>query len=145
MKKIADTVLKEMMKAAASARSQAYAPYSNHPVGVALLADDDNIYSGCNVENAAYPLGFCAEPNAIGNMMLGGARKIKHVLIAGPGKHICTPCGGCRQQLREFASDDDMDITICDVSGAVVKETSLSTLLPYSFGPENVAEVSADK
>lgn len=133
----------QLVAAAIEARAKAYAPYSNHPVGVALLADDGNIYSGCNVENAAYPLGFCGEPNAIGNMILGGGKTIKHLVVAGPGQHICTPCGGCRQQLREFAGSEDIKITICNVAGEIVDETTLSALLPHSFGPENVAEVSS--
>lgn len=134
-----------LIAAALEARAHAYAPYSNHPVGAAILADDGNIYSGCNVENAAYPLGFCSEPNAIGNMVMGGGRYIKHVVIAGPGYHACTPCGGCRQQLREFADINDVAITICDVDGKVIEETKLSVLLPQSFGPDNVAEVARGK
>ena len=90
-------------------------------------------------------LGFCAEPNAIGNMVMNGGSNIVHVVVAGPGAHVCTPCGGCRQQLREFSDGGDVGITICDVSGAIVKQTSLSTLLPDSFGPENVSEVNAGK
>ena len=142
MKRTDDMTKNQLIAAAVEARERAYAPYSNHPVGVALLADDGNIYSGCNVENAAYPLGFCGEPNAIGNMIMGGGKTIQHVVVAGPGHHVCTPCGGCRQQLREFSGNQDVDITICDVSGAIVEETTLSALLPQSFGPENVAEVS---
>lgn len=132
----------DLIAAAMAARASAYAPYSNHPVGVALLSENGNIYSGCNVENAAYPLGFCGEANAIGNMVIGGDKVIMHVVIAGPGSHVCTPCGGCRQQLREFAGENGIAITICDKEGTVCMETSLAELLPHSFGPDNVSEVA---
>jgi cytidine deaminase len=131
---------KELIEQAVEARSHAYARYSNHPVGVALLADDGQVYRGCNVENAAYPLGFCAEPNAIGSMVLAGGSAIKALVVAGPGHHVCTPCGGCRQQLREFNGGADFPITICDVDGKILLETTLEALLPHSFGPENLSE-----
>ncbi len=130
--------MKTLIEAAVAARGQSYSPYSGYAVGASVLADDGTIYAGCNVENAAYPLGFCAEANAIGNMIAAGGRQIVHVVVTGPGTNICTPCGGCRQQIREFASSLDTPVTICDADGAVLLETDISTLLPNSFGPENL-------
>jgi cytidine deaminase len=136
--------LTELIKAAMDARGKAYARYSNHPVGAAILADDRNIYAGCNVENAAYPLGFCAEANAIGNMVMGQGKAIRHIVIAGPGEHLCTPCGGCRQQIREFAGKAGAPVTIVDRTGAVLLETTSVELLPHSFGPENLSSEGKD-
>lgn len=144
MKKIDDITLSAMIEAAARARANSYSPYSGFAVGAALLADDGKIYAGCNVENAAYPLGFCAEANAIGNMAMAGGRQIKAVVIAGPNADICAPCGGCRQQLREFVGAEDMPVIICDVEGNLLLETSLSQMLPNSFGPDTVNAVKND-
>lgn len=132
----------DLIEAAVNALQKAYAPYSNHPVGAALLTDDGKIYAGCNVENAAYPLGQCAEATAIGNMVLGdGGNTIKHVVVVGPSKHECTPCGGCRQKIREFAGASGAPVTICDNQGNILLETHSTDLLPHSFGPENIDKV----
>ncbi|WP_417461473.1 cytidine deaminase [Kordiimonas sp.] len=132
--------VKQLIDAALEAQAKAYAPYSNHPVGAALLTSDGKVVAGCNVENAAYPLSFCAEANAIGNMIMQGANQIKHIVIAGPGTHVCTPCGGCRQQIREFAGQAGAPVTIVDHKGTVLLETTSAELLPHSFGPENLSE-----
>ncbi len=126
-----------LIHAATAARDRAYAVYSNHPVGAALLADDGQIYAGCNVENAAYPLGNCAEPAAIAAMVLAGGRNIAHLVVAGPGQVACTPCGGCRQRIHEFGAPDTR-ITMCDVDGNIVLETTLGDVLPHAFGGANV-------
>ena len=97
--------MKNLIKLAVSARNNAYAPYSNHPVGAALSTVTGKVFSGCNVENAAYPEGVCAEGSAISAMVLAGERQISEIVIAGPGDHLCTPCGGCRQKIREFAME----------------------------------------
>lgn len=125
---------KQLFEAAEQVRKNAYAPYSNFHVGAAILADDGNIYAGCNVENAAYPVGNCAEPSAIAAMLAGGAKRIRRVYVTGPGSEPVTPCGGCRQRLREFA---DLDITVIShgVKGEPLHAT-LGELLPHSFGPE---------
>ena len=130
--------LAELIEAAVKANEMAYAPYSDHPVGTAILANDGNIYSGCNVENAAYPLGNCAEATAIGAMVMGGGHRIQHVVVVGPGAHLCTPCGGCRQNIREFAGASGAPVTICDHRGNILLETTSAELLPHSFGPENI-------
>lgn len=132
-----------LIKKAMAARSQAYAPYSNYQVGVALLTIDGSIYCGTNVENAAYPLGTCAEATAIGNMVLGDmqeqekSRMITKLVVAGPSVDICTPCGGCRQKIREFAGPD-LQIIVCDVDGNILLEIAFDELLPHSFGPDNL-------
>lgn len=141
MKKIDKPTLDALIAAANEARANSYSPYSGYAVGAAVLADDGNIYSGCNVENAAYPLGMCAEANAIGSMAMAGGREIVAAVVAGPNQDLCTPCGGCRQNLREFSGPDDIEIFLCDVDGNVLMETNISTLLPHSFGPDVVNAV----
>ena len=123
-----------LFKAAESIRAKAYAPYSRFHVGAAILADDGKIYSGCNIENAAYPVGNCAEASAIAAMIAGGGKRITRIYVTGPGAAPVTPCGGCRQRIREFA---DLDVVVIShgVEGTPLVMT-LDQLLPHSFGPE---------
>ena len=123
-----------LFAAAEAIRAKAYAPYSRFQVGAAILAEDGQIYSGCNIENAAYPQGNCAEASAISAMIAGGAKRITRIYVTGPGTAPVTPCGGCRQRIREFA---DLDVTVIShgVEGAPLVQT-LEQLLPHSFGPE---------
>lgn len=123
-----------LFAAAEAVRKNAYAPYSKFQVGAAILADDGKIYAGCNVENAAYPVGNCAEPSAIAAMLAGGGRRIRRIYVTGPGAMPVTPCGGCRQRIREFA-DLDVEVISHGVDGAPLVQT-LGQLLPHSFGPE---------
>jgi len=125
---------KALFEAAEAIRAKAYAPYSRFHVGAAILADDGRIYAGANIENAAYPQGNCAEASAISAMIAGGARRIKRIYVTGPGTAPVTPCGGCRQRIREFA---DLDVTVIShgVEGTPLVST-LEQLLPHSFGPE---------
>lgn len=123
----------KLLKEAQTAQKKAYAPYSNFKVGAAILTDSGNIYSGANVENAAYPQGQCAEASAIGAMIAGGDKNITQILVYGDGEAECTPCGGCRQRIREFGNDDTQ---IHVAGGNNVRNTySLGELLPHSFGP----------
>ena len=122
---------------AIAAREAAYAPYSGFPVGAAVRAESGAIYRGCNVENAAYPEGICAEASAIVAMVMAGERRITEVAVAGGGDELCTPCGGCRQKLREFAADS-VPILVCGPDGLRQRFT-LADLLPASFGPHNLA------
>lgn len=122
--------------AALAARTQAYAPYSRFAVGAALRTDAGAIHSGCNVENAAYPEGTCAEAGAIAAMVLAGGRRIAELVVAGAG--LCTPCGGCRQKLREFGTAAT-HVRVVDSAGTVLLRTTLAELLPHSFGPETLA------
>lgn len=126
----------ELIRAATAARDAAYAPYSGHAVGAALVADDGAVYAGCNVENAAYPLGSCAEAAAIAAMVLGGGRVIRELVVIGPGGAACAPCGGCRQRIREFAGPDTV-VHLCG-EGGVLRSLTPDELLPDSFGPENL-------
>ena len=121
---------------AKKARLNAYAPYSQFKVGVALLTEDNSIIVGCNVENAAYPQSQCAEATAIGNLVSYGYTKIKEVVVIGSGELLCSPCGGCRQRLREFA-ELNVSIHMCN-NKRLLKTSTLAELLPDSFGPENL-------
>ena len=124
----------ELFAAAEAVRARAYAPYSRFHVGAAILADDGNVYAGANVENAAYPIGNCAEASAIAAMIAGGGKRIVRMYVTGPGSAPVTPCGGCRQRIREFA-DQDVVVISHGVEGQPLRQT-VAQLLPHSFGPE---------
>ena len=129
----------ELVNAAIAAMEKAYAPYSRFHVGAAILDADGQIHCGANVENAAYPIGHCAEASAIAAMIMAGKRQIVKIAVAGGSGEdgmLCTPCGGCRQRIREFAAPD-VPVLIADPNG--LRATfNLETLLPESFGPENL-------
>lgn len=126
-----------LIDAATQARENAHAPYSGFAVGAALVDEQGGVHIGCNVENAAYPQGQCAEATAIGSMVVAGGNQISIIVIAGPkGGAVCTPCGGCRQRIREFAAPDT-PIIICS-GGKIIAQHTLADLLPHSFGPENL-------
>lgn len=127
----------EMLEAAGRARDNAHAPYSGFAVGACLASDDGRLFAGCNVENAAYPQGTCAEAGAIAAMIMAGGRKIIEAAVVGGGANLVTPCGGCRQKLREFGAPD-LAIHVCDESGQIKRSFTLEELLPSSFGPENL-------
>ncbi len=126
----------ELFKLAKDARANAYAPYSGFHVGAAVRSDTHKIYLGSNVENAAYPEGCCAEASAIAAMIVDGERKISCILIVGDSPEPVTPCGGCRQKIREFSAPDTR-IEVCDLRG-LKKTYTIDELLPDSFGPENL-------
>ncbi len=128
--------LADMIRRAAEARERAYAPYSRFQVGACLRGAGGGFYAAGNVENAAYPQGQCAEASAIGMMVAAGERRILEVVVIGGGDGLCTPCGGCRQRLREFAGDD-LPIHVCGPEG-LRRTTTLGELLPLSFGPETL-------
>ncbi len=131
-----DEQLEQLADAAREARSHAYARYSNFAVGAALLDEHGRIHRGCNVENAAYPQGLCAEAVAIGALVLAGSRRIVAAVVAGEAPQPVTPCGGCRQKLREFAADD-VPVLSVDATTVVARHT-LGELLPASFGPDHL-------
>ena len=114
----------------------AYVPYSKFKVGAAILDENDNYHVGCNVENAAYPIGNCAEASAISSMIVSKGTKIIAIAVTGYGDMLCTPCGGCRQRIREFASLNTP--IIIGNEKKIQKIFTLKELLPYSFGPENL-------
>ena len=129
------SLLNEMLEKAKAARSNAYAPYSNFFVGVCIRAEDDSLYAGCNVENAAYEA-IHAESSAISALISSGRKKIKEVLVIGSGNLLCPPCGSCRQKIRELA---ELNIPIHMANEQGVQTTmTLEQLLPMSFGPENL-------
>ena len=123
----------QLIEAAKKARQNAYAPYSNYFVGAAIVDDRGGIYTGCNVENAAYPEGNCAEVNAIGAMVTAGGKKISVIAAVGGGDDLefCTPCGGCRQSILEF-SDENTCIILINEEGEIQKY-SIDELLPLAF------------
>ncbi len=123
---------------AKEAMDKAYAPYSDFSVGAAIRGARGGLYGGCNVENAAYPQGCCAEASAISAMVMEGERTIVEVCVIGAGEALVTPCGGCRQRLREFAADDT-PIDVCGAEG-LRKTGTLGVLVPVSFGPENLSK-----
>jgi cytidine deaminase len=133
MSKSAEAAVAGLFRAAKAAQGAAYAPYSRFKVGAALRTPSGKVYSGCNVENAAYPQGSCAEAGAIAAMALAGERRIAEILVIGDGEALCTPCGGCRQRIREFA-DDSTSVHVAGPDG-VRRSFTLGELLPESFGP----------
>jgi len=128
----------ELLSAARAAQSNAHAPYSHFPVGAALRTPSGRVFTGCNVENASYPQGTCAEAGAIAAMAAAGERAIEVILTIADGDMLATPCGGCRQKIREFATP----ATVIHVAGpeGVRKSYTMDELLPDSFGPENLAD-----
>ena len=132
-----DPETRELFDAACAAQARAYAPYSRFPVGAAVRTTAGTVFAACNVENAAYPQGSCAEAGAISAMVSGGERSIAEVLVVTDGEALGTCCGGCRQRLREFAGPGT-PIHVADRTGIRATFT-LEQLLPHSFGPENLA------
>ncbi|AWN52032.1 cytidine deaminase [Methylobacterium sp. 17Sr1-1] len=126
-----------LLSAARAAQARAHAPYSRFRVGAAIRDEAGAVHAGCNVENAAYPVGTCAEAGAIAAMVAHGGRRIAAILVLGDGEALVTPCGACRQRIREFAAPD----TPIHVAGpqGVRKTFTLDDLLPASFGPDNLA------
>jgi cytidine deaminase len=131
----------KLFDAARAAMKNAHAPYSKFPVGAAVLTDSGAIFSGCNIENASYPEGWCAETTAIAAMVMGGGKRIAEVAVVAEKLPLITPCGGCRQRLREFGTEETL-VHLCDESG-VVETVTLGDLLPKAFesralGPKSV-------
>lgn len=125
-----------LIAAARAVRERAHAPYSRFAVGAAVLDEQGRIHAGCNVENAAYPQGWCAEASALAVMVAAGGQHVRAVAVVGMAEQPVTPCGGCRQKLREFAAGD-CPVWVADLS--VLRATfTLDELLPHSFGPEHL-------
>jgi cytidine deaminase len=125
-----------LFEAALEAQRRAYAPYSGFKVGAAVQGESGAVYAGCNVENAAYPVGTCAEAGAIAAMIAAGERRITAFLVVGDGQKLVTPCGACRQRIREFGAPT----TPIHVAGpdGVRNTFTLDDLLPCAFGPDNL-------
>lgn len=129
-----------LITAARAAHARAYAPYSQFAVGAAVLDEHGRIHAGCNVENAAYPQGWCAETSALAALVLAGGRRVLAVAVCGVASEPVTPCGGCRQKLREFAADE-CPVWTADLD-AVTASFTLGQLLPSSFGPHHLGNPS---
>ncbi len=127
-----------LIEAAAKVRANAHAPYSRFRVGAAIRSASGAVYLGCNVENAAYPEGTCAEAGAIAAMVAAGETRIKEVAVIADSPDPVAPCGGCRQRLREF-SDPDVVVTMANVKGSM-RTMRIDELLPGAFGPEQLSE-----
>ncbi len=127
----------DLFEAARAAMALSHSPYSKFPVGAALRADDGRVYAGTNIENVAFPQGWCAEATAIGQMIMGGGRRITEVAVIAEKFPLCPPCGGCRQKLAEFA-DGGARIWLCDETGPR-ESVTLSELLPGAF-PTNALD-----
>lgn len=126
--------LPELIQRALAARDRAYAPYSRYRVGAALLTESELIFEGVNVENAAFPSGICAERAAVFSAVSAGQKSYKIMIIA--SENGGSPCGACRQVIREFAPD--LRLVMVDQTGEIVLDTNLEDLLPHSFGPEHL-------
>ena len=133
------TVIQQLWDAARGAHAKAYAPYSRYSVGAAILDEHGVIHTGCNIENASYPQGWCAEASALSALVMSGARRARGVLVVGTGGVWITPCGGCRQKLREFC-DPDSTIVSANLE-AIGPVYSMEQLLPHSFGPDHLKDV----
>jgi cytidine deaminase len=127
--------LSELRAAADAARANAWCPYSNYPVGAALETDDGRVFAGCNVENASYPGGMCAERNALGTAIAAGARAFTRVVITSNAVEPTPPCGICRQALVEFAPA--LEVIAIAPDGRTLR-WSLSDLLPAPFTPASL-------
>ena len=127
---------KALIRMALEAREQAYVPYSDFMVGAALRAEDGRIFTGCNVENAAYGSTLCAERTALVKAISEGCRSFTRLAVVGNSADYCWPCGACRQMLYEFSPD--LEILVARGDHQFVKYT-LRQLLPGGFGPDSLA------
>lgn len=125
-----------LIAAALAVRERAHAPYSRFAVGAAVLDEHGRIHAGANVENAAYPQGWCAETSALSALVAAGGRRVLAVAVCAVAEQPVTPCGGCRQRLREFAADD-CPVWLADPGGLRATHT-LGGLLPFGFGPHHL-------
>lgn len=137
-----EAVIKQLIEKAYEAQRFSYSPYSDFPVGAALLCEDGSVYTGCNIENAAYPMGNCAERTAVFKAVSEGKKSFTAIAIVG-GEGITSPCGMCRQVLREFVDEDSFTVIMVkntkeDKLNYDYVKMNLVELLPFSFGPDNL-------
>ena len=126
----------ELIEAARAVRENAHAPYSRFKVGAAVRTPSGAVHVGCNVENAAYPQGTCAEAGAIAAMVAAGETAVVEIAVISGGTEPVPPCGGCRQKLAEFANPG-VGVTLATTGGAT-RETTVGELLPGAFGPSHM-------
>ena len=129
---------RHLVQVARDARLRAHAPYSRFAVGAALLDEQGRVHAGANIENAAYPQGLCAEAAALAHLVVAGGTRIAAAVVVGEGAQPVTPCGGCRQKLREFAGDE-LPVIVADGRDVRLR-TTLGALLPHSFGPDHLGQ-----
>jgi cytidine deaminase len=134
MSHLTDEEHRALLELANEARRRAYAPYSNYQVGAALRTSSGRVYTGCNVENAAYPTSMCAERVAVFKAVSEGERKFEVIAVVTPNGG--SPCGGCRQVLAEFGLDTV--VLIGDGQGRLIQETTVADLLPGAFTPKDL-------
>lgn len=130
-----------LLQAAAHARGQSHSPYSRFAVGAALLDEQGRLHAGANIENAAYPEGLCAEAVALAHLVMAGGRRVMAAAVVADSAQPVTPCGGCRQKLREFAAGDAPVLSggVTAEGGAVLRlRATMAGLLPHSFGPDHL-------
>ncbi len=120
-----------LFSAAKDAMDRAYAPYSRFPVGAALKTETGAIHAGCNIENASFPEGWCAETSALSHMVMAGGGKVKEIAVVAEKMPRIMPCGGCRQRLSEFVAEDAV-LHLCDLDG-VVETVPFSAVFPLGF------------
>jgi len=132
---VSETILRDLIVKAKNASEHAYCPYSGFPVGAAILTGMEDIFTGCNVENASYGLTICAERSAVFQMVAKRRERIKAVVIYTPTPQPAAPCGACRQVINEFGPDA-LIISVCD--GPDVLRRQLAQLLPDAFGPADL-------
>lgn len=123
---------------ARQAMRRAHAPYSRFPVGAALRTTDGRIFAGCNVEIVSFPEGWCAETTAIGHLVMDGGGRIAEIAVVAEKLPLCSPCGGCRQRIAEFASPETK-VHLCDIDGGVQETVTMAELLPRAFATESLS------
>jgi cytidine deaminase len=133
---VGEQEFERLLQAARTVRQHAHAPYSRFAVGAALLDEQGRVFAGCNVENAAYPQSLCAEAVALGALVAAGGKRVRAAVVVGDAAQPVTPCGGCRQKLREFAADH-APVWSADSQGWRARHT-LGALLPAGFGPDHL-------
>jgi cytidine deaminase len=131
---VPDTTVQELLEVAIAATQRAYIPYSHYPVGAALRAEDGTVFSGCNVENASYPVTICAERTALVKAISEGYQKFDTLVVV--TRNGGTPCGMCRQMLYEFSPE--LRVINADLNGRIYSDRRLSELLPSGFGPDSL-------
>ncbi len=127
---------RSLFDAARAAMAKSHSPYSKFPVGAALLTDDGRVYAGANIENVAFPEGWCAETTALSHFVMDGGGTITDIAVVAEKMDRITPCGGCRQRLAEFAGPQTR-LHLCDQSG-IVETVTLSEILPRAFDTDTI-------
>ncbi|MDY8108461.1 cytidine deaminase [Fulvimarina sp. 2208YS6-2-32] len=131
----------DLFAKARSAMRRAHAPYSKFPVGAALRTTDGRIYAGCNVESVSFPEGWCAETTAIAHLVMDGGGRIAELAVVAEKLALCSPCGGCRQRIAEFASPETR-IHLCDLQDGVRRTVTMGELLPLAFETASLGDAS---